>query len=433
MANQQGKTDAAWAEILEAHPDIVETIEAGEVYRIRAAEIKRFREPRLMTKHDTSESVPGPLKKHSINVLPLSRSEYALCDFKLFEPFPDTSILRPKLCSLPDFETLTIDNITSESNAINALIAGGILDDFLGTENTIETFNGRMGTGDFSFSVDCAHGAPVSIDVKGAQLEIDGGFENDESVIIMEAKNVIHNDFHVRQLYFPFRKYHAFVTKPIRLVFSQYTNLTYHLFEYEFVDPYNYNSLQLLRKDAYTFEDARITTTELYDVWQTTPVAFDDNQERTSIPFIQADKFDRVISLMEQLSRTEDGSMTTDQVTQFMGTVQRQAAYYPAAGEYLGLFERERGVTSLTPKAREILKLGLRDRQLAFARLMFRHEVFHKLFGRIFETGSIPEIAEAVTVMLELNVCNGGATVRRRAQTVCAWLRWIMSLVDEEE
>ena len=94
---------------------------------------------------------------------------------------------------------------------------------------------------------------------------------------------------------------------------------------------------------------------------------------------------------------------------------------------------RHRRMTSLTPTARDILKHGLRDRQLAFARLMFRHEVFHKLFGRIFETGSIPEIAEAVTVMLELNVCNGGATVRRRAQTVCAWLRWIMSLVDEEE
>ncbi len=430
----QGKTDTAWEKILDAHPDIVSTIEAGEVYRIRADEIKKFREPRLMTKHDTSESVPSPLKKHGINVLPLSRYEYALCDFKLFEPFPDTSDLRPKLCTLPDFETLTVDNITSESNAINALIAGGILDDFLGTENTVETFNGRMGTGDFTFNVDCMHGSPVSIEVNSAQLEIDGGFENDESVIIMEAKNVLHNDFHVRQLYFPYRKYYALVTKPIRLVFSQYTNLTYHLYEYEFADPSNYNSLVLLRSEAYTFEDARITTSELYSVWQTTPVVFNDNQQTTHIPFIQADRFDRVISLMEQLSRTEDGCMTTEEVTQFMGTVQRQAAYYPAAGEYLGLFTREnRGTTALTPIARNILKLGRRDRQLELAKLMFKHEVFHVLFGRAFKTGAIPEIAEAEKVMLDLNVCNAGSTVHRRAQTVISWLRWIMSMIDEEE
>ena len=429
----EGRADEAWRRILDAHPDIVETIEAGGVYRIQASEIKKFREPRLMTKHDTSESVPSPLKRRGINVLPLSRTEYALCDFKLFEPFPDTPAPRPKLCSLPDFETLTVDSITSESNAINALVAGGMLDDFLGAENTVETFNGRMGTGDFTFSVDRAHGAPVTIDVRGAQLEVDGGFENDESVIIMEAKNVLHNDFHVRQLYFPYRKYHAFVTKPIRLVFSQYTNLTYRLFEYEFTDPGNYNSLRLLREGAYTFEDAGITTSELHSVWRATPVVFDDNRETAAVPFPQADRFDRVISLMEQLSRTEDGCMTTEQVTRFMGTVQRQAAYYPAAGEYLGLFERGQGVTALTPKARGILRLGLRDRQLAFAGLMLEHEVFHELFGRVLKNGAVPEIAEAEGAMLGLNVCNVGATARRRAQTVVAWLRWVWALADEGE
>ena len=41
--------------------------------------------------------------------------------------------------------------------------------------------------------------------MKNAQCEIDGGFENDNDVIIMEAKNVINEDFHVRQLYYPFR------------------------------------------------------------------------------------------------------------------------------------------------------------------------------------------------------------------------------------
>lgn len=431
-AARKGKTDEAWAEILDAHPDIVTTIEAGQYYRISADEIRKYREPRLMTKHDTSSSVPLPLKKHGINVLPLSRTEYALCDFSLFQTFPDTSGLRAKFCSLPDFETLRVDKISSESNAINALVVGGILDDFLGTENTVETFNGRMTTERFTFNVDCAHGTPMSIKVDKAQIEIDGGFENDESVIIMEAKNLRHDDFHVRQLYYPYRKYHAFVTKPIRLVFSQYTNLTYYLYEYEFEDPENYNSLKLLRHEAFTFEDTRITASELYNIWEMTPVKYDDNQANTDIPFIQADRFDRVISLMEQLSRTESGCMTTDEVTQFMGTVQRQASYYPAAGEYLGLFARTRGEVALTSKARHILQLSRRDRELEFAKLMFSHEIFHRFFLQTFTSGVLPSANEIKHAMLELNVCNDGSTMQRRAQTVIAWLKWIMSIIDEE-
>ncbi|WP_371819265.1 hypothetical protein [Collinsella sp. zg1085] len=39
--------------------------------------------------------------------------------------------------------------MTTESSAINALMASGKLDDFLGSENTVETFNGRTVTGDF--------------------------------------------------------------------------------------------------------------------------------------------------------------------------------------------------------------------------------------------------------------------------------------------
>lgn len=432
MANET-KTNEAWNKILETHPDIITTVSKGGIYKIAASEIKKFREPRLMTKHDTEKAVPEPLRKHGINVLPISRSAYVLGNFDLFQTFPDVSDLRPALRSLPDFETLKTDSITSEANAINALIASGILDEFLECENTMETFNGRMGTGDFDFSVNCKNGKPAHIQVHGAQLEIDGGFENEEAVIIMEAKNVRHDDFHVRQLYYPYRKYQAFIKKPIRLVFSQYTDMTYYLYEYEFTDPYDYSSLSLLQKKAYTFEDTRITTSELWQIWLSTKVKSTDNRTETDVPFIQADRFDRVVSLMERLSGAENNTMTTDEVTQFMGTTQRQAAYYPAAGEYLGLFDRERGRISLSPKGKQVVKLGRRERQLALVRLMFEHEIFHKLFESFYRSGSLPDIDTVEETMLNLNVCNAGATVHRRAQSVLGWLRWIIATADDEE
>ncbi len=433
MANEN-KTNNAWEKILNAHPDIVTTVKNGGVYEIVASEIKKFREPRLMTKHDTSTIVPKPLQDNGINVLPISRSAYVLGDFKLFEPFPDVADLKPALRSLPDFETLRTDSITTESNAINALIASGILDEFLGSENTVETFNGRMGTGDFDFSVDRQSGKSASIHVHGAQLEIDGGFENQDAVIIMEAKNVLHDDFHVRQLYYPFRKYQLYIKKPIRLVFSQYTDMTYYLYEYEFTDPDNYSSLNLLRREAYTFEDTRITSSEIWQVWQKTPVKSSDNQAHTSVPFIQADRFDRVISLLERLSGADNNTMTTDEITQFMGTTQRQAAYYPAAGQYLGLFERKsRGETRLSTRGKRIVKCGRRERQLALIELMFEHEIFHVLFESFYKSGSLPDISDVETTMLRLNVCNAGATAHRRAQSVLSWLRWIIATADNED
>lgn len=436
---EKSKSDEAWEQLLVAHPEIVSTIEAGGVYELAASEIKHFREPRLMTKHDTSEGVPTPLKKHGINVLPISRSAYVLGDFVLHEDFPDVTDVKPVFRTLPEFQTLKVTHLTSEANAINALMASGILNDFLNAENTVETFNGRMGTGDFGFDVNRKSGGTARVEVRGAQLEIDGGFENDDAVIIMEAKNVLHNNFHVRQLYYPYRKYEALVTKPIRLVFSQYTNLTYYLHEYEFTERDNYSSLNLLRTGAYTFEDARITARDLWRVWQETRVTTTDNlsegqsRSKPRPPFIQADRFDRVISLMERLSNSESASMTTEEIAHFMGTVQRQADYYPAAGEYLGLFERASlGKTTLSARGQEIVKLGRRERQLAFASAMFEHEIFHRLFEGVYASGELPGHGTVMQLMGELNVCNSESTTHRRAYTVIAWLRWLMSIVNED-
>ncbi|WP_314689991.1 type II restriction enzyme [uncultured Rothia sp.] len=437
MADSMTKLDKAWEEILAKYP-IEEKTRQGGLYEIQAKDIKAFREPRLMTKFDTSKSVASPLKELGLNVLPVSRHSYVLGKFNLYEEFPDVTNLKPNSITLPELETLRLENLTSESNAINALLATHTLENFLNEEEQglLETFNGRMGTGDFSFDIDvscCA--AKQTINVSKAQIEIDGGFESQRSVCIMEAKNIRHDDFNVRQLYFPYRKYRAMVQKPIRLVFSQYTNLTYYLYEYKFAEPNSFSSIRLSNMRAYTFEDCQISKKDIVDVWRNTPVVTDDNQDEQlgkKIPFIQADRFDRVISLAERLSSAEDNTLTTEQVTEHMGLVTRQAAYYPAAGEYLGLFNRSPNATSLTDTARQILSMNYRERQLAYVSLILQHRVFHDLFGCIVNSGEFPDKAYVEREMVRLNVCNEGSTARRRATSVLAWLKWIFALIDDE-
>ena len=428
----EGKTDQAWRRILDDNPQILRAIQEDGFYVIEASAIKGYREPRLMTKFDTSVNVAKPLKNCGIDVLPNTRHSYVLGAFNLYEPFPDVTGIRPLPISLPDFETLRVDSLTSEANAINALIASRTLEEFLDEEWLVETFNGRMGTDDFTFDVAVSGDGFLTIDVHAAQLEIDGGFESERSVVIMEAKNVIHNDFNVRQLYFPYRKYLNMVTKPIRLVFSQYTNLTYYLHEYEFWDPNNFSSIQHIRTQAYTFEDVAISWSDLRETWERTAVETDDNQATAPIQFIQADRFEIVLALLERV-KAEGGDMLTSDVAEFIGYVPRQAAYYPSAGQYLGLFDRsERGHVRLTPLAEAILDFRYRDRQLAYVALMFRHEIFHRLFGIAFRSGTMPEKGDAIAVMAELNVCNEGETMRRRATTVISWLNWIMALPEDE-
>lgn len=429
----EGKSDHAWKRILREHPYILSNVERGSVQNIEASLIKEYREPRLMTKHDSSESVPAPLRKPGLDVLPISRKSYVIGDFALYQDFPEKPVGKTIFYALPKLETLTMENITSESNAINALKISGILEHFLNVEGLQETFNGRMGSGDFTFCVDRVnHSRPAEIDVSGAQIEIDGGFECDDCVVIMEAKNVLHPDFNIRQLYYPFRKYHSLVHKPIRLVFSQYLNMSYRLLEYEFEDPEYYNSIRLVQEQSYTFEDDRITSENIRDTWLLTQVLTDDDRCSTDVPFIQADKVDKVIALMERLKSASNYTMTTEEVSEFLGVVARQANYYPSAGRYLGVFERrEDGTISLSTRGLDILQHDRKQRLLDIIGAMFEHRIFHDMYQLVMQTGRIPEINAIADAMRALNICESDSTTERRARTVRAWLQWIDERANE--
>ena len=423
----------AWIKLFEKY-DILSKIKSEGAFYITANQIKEFKEPRLMAKWDSSENLPSVFKKHNINILPISRTGYVLSDFKLYEPIPELGehITEMQKVEIPEYETIDIGNISSEANAINVLMLSKILDDFLDEDDNVATFNGRMGTGIFSFRVDRHRGTTFEVDVKNAQCEIDGGMENNNSVVILEAKNVVHPDFHVRQLYYPYRLWASKIEKPIRLVFSIYSNQIYRLFEYEFEDKDNYSSIRLVKSKNYSLQDTDIALNELYDVYSDVKVVYDDNQNNTNIPFIQANSFERIISLMEILFE-EDKS--TEEIAEIMQFDLRQSDYYYNAGKYLGLFEKkdvadeEKIVkkVSLSKLGKDTVKLRYKERQLKLVRLILEHEIFNKLFTKVYNSGELPTKEEIQEIMRENNVCNDGQIVRR-SSSVYSWLKWIFNL-----
>ena len=297
-----------------------------------------------------------------------------------------------------------------------------------------------MSTGKFDFNVNTVRGSKQHILVNNAQCEIDGGFENSDSVVIMEAKNVVHPDFHVRQLYYPYRLWKTKVNKPIRLVFSIYSNKIYRLFEYNFTDINDYSSIKLIKSKNYSLQDTEITLEELIDVRKVTPIKYDDNQKNKNLPpFIQADSFDRIISLLENMN---DNPMNDEEIADLMHfgsnlsngkPVFRQSQYYYNAGKYLGLFKKirteENEVRSvLTSLGRKIYRMQYKERQLKLVSLILEHQIFAELFDMVIENfGELPENRIIQERMKELNVCNDGQ-IARRAQSVKGWLKWIFNL-----
>ena len=279
---------------------------------------------------------------YEVRALDREDSFKKMSDIEKYEEIPELteSVNKMDYVEFPEYETIDINNISSEANAINVLILSGILDDFLDDDGTVETFNGRMGTGTFDFVVDTARGKKQQISVKNAQCEIDGGFENDNNVIIMEAKNVLNKDFHIRQLYYPYRLWKKKIDKPIRLVFSVYSNMIFRLFEYRFRDENDYSSIELVQTKNYSLQDTTIEIGDLIEVRKNTKVCFKDDQDHDlKVPFIQANSFERVISLLENL---KDNPMTTEQIADFMEFDERQSDYYYNAGAYIGVFKKKK-------------------------------------------------------------------------------------------
>ena len=87
-----------------------------------------------------------------------------------------------------------------------------------------------------------------------SQIEIDGGYEGDSSLNLIEAKNYISDDFLIRQLYYPYRLWSNKIGKRVRPIFLTYSNGIFHLREYEFVTPELYNSIRLIQHKNMQFK-----------------------------------------------------------------------------------------------------------------------------------------------------------------------------------
>ncbi|MDO5031071.1 hypothetical protein [Corynebacterium sp.] len=406
-----GLNDDAWARVF-ATPEVAQAV-VGEGYVIiTAARLKELagREPRLLAKHDFSAARPAYFREHGLSILPVRRDAYLVGRFSLYEDFPTQPAPLKRLRVPAGIESLDFENLTSEAVMLNAAVLAGVLEDFVGGSQLLPTVTGRMSTTQIPLRL---RDLGLEYTVDRAQMEIDGGYESAEHVVLVEAKNRLSPDFNIRQLYFPFRRFSQALSKPVLPVYVVYSNGVFHLYRYSFPDPEDFRSIRLEDSARYVLGATELTLSVVEDIAeQTHPNA------EPAAPFPQADSFARVVSLLEMLP------LRKADIPELFGFTPRQADYYVNAGRYLGLMWVRDGVV-------EGIELpGSRDRRnLTLLGALARRRVFNGMIRLVCTHQRPLAKEEAIALMEDAGLKLSGTTLPRRASTVVAWSHWVWDLV----
>ena len=424
--------DNAWEQLFKKY-DILHRIENDGFFNISANQIREFREPRLMAKFDHTINLPNLFSENKLAILPITRGDYVISHFDAYHRFevdnsPNKTI---KKVSLPShIQSLDSGNIPSEAIALNCAVASGIVTEFMDDSDIVATVSGRMGSGTFSIGItDTKTGNIRQVSVNNSQIEIDAAYEGVASLALFEAKRDLSEDFLIRQLYYPFRVWTSRITKPVKTIFLVYSNGIYRLYEYAFDDPNNYSSLRLVKQKSYSIEDTAISAADIQNILEGTTI-----RNEPQVPFPQADKFERVINLCELVSTQE---LSRTDVTEQYDFDARQTNYYTDAARYLGLLDRRKEtgtpLYSISDSGRHILKLGFKQRQLAYCKTILSHKAFNITLKQYFRNGVMPSTDEIVEIMKQSNLYHieSDSTYIRRSSIIKGWVNWIISLINE--
>lgn len=422
-----GLNDGAWEKLFDKY-QILDAVNRDGRFQISAAQIKEFREPRLMTKFDHRINLPEIFAANGLAILPVTRGDYVISSFDAYRDFENPAGETRRIRIPAYMQSLAPQNLVSEAIALNCANACGILTDFLADDPLVPTVSGRMSSGAFNFQIQTRAGRQT-VAVNNSQIEIDAAYEGRDCLALFEAKRDLADDFLVRQLYYPFRVWNSRMTKAVRPVFLVFSNGVFHLYEYRFEDPACYNSLRLVRQRNYTVA-TEIAAADVEDLLAT--VATEPEPE---ISFPQANSMERVINLAELLAERD---MTRQDITAEYAFNERQTNYYADAGRYLGLMEKfrdgENGVGfRLSPLGRSVMNLGYRERQLAFLTQILRHRAFREVLLMRLRSGEMPEVDAVVREMRRSGLYHVASenTYVRRSSTIVSWVRWVMSLLED--
>lgn len=422
MENWISKNNRAWNDLFEKF-NIIHVIEANGFFEITADQIKESgREPRLMTKFDSSENLPSIFAENNLAILPIKRGSYIIGKFQNYQSVEINNDLDVETKYLPDYiSTIDYSNITSEAISLNSAYISGMIEDIVG-EKVVPTIQGRMGTGEFSYQISLKDNNKFAIHVQNSQMEIDGSYEGISKFVIFEAKNHYMKDFIIRQLYYPYKVWKKMTNKeiiPIMLI--KHDNI-FNFFIYSFLDENNYNSIQLKSMKRYILDEIyhSIEMGDIQNIMDQVPFV----EESSNVPFPQANSFYRVLDLINELHNQELSASDIADIYEFDI---RQANYYLSAAQYLGFVIKDKNY-KLSELGKQIMKMNHKSKNLAIISHILSHKPFYCALEQYLTHFEFDYSEIAKVIYDSREEIHSIETAKRRTSTVIAWVRWIMDL-----
>ena len=204
------------------------------------------KEPRILCTQTSREKRPYVFKKRNLFILPIKNKEYVIVRGEGYVDIPEIKSDPIEYSSKLDFSLDTSNVGNSEMQHLDYAYAVGMLGDFIDDSSLIMTIRGRKYTPEFSFEA-----GGFSFTAKGVQTEVDSGYEGRNRVVLVEAKNSNTMNTIIRQLYYPYRQWGIYTSKPVFSLFFEHRRNEYHFWLFSFSDPNNYNSIKLKKSVRY--------------------------------------------------------------------------------------------------------------------------------------------------------------------------------------
>lgn len=402
------------------------TLDGTHIYEISSNRVKEItgEEPRLVAKMDTREDLPRLLSSQGYFVLPVSNRKYALVPgdgYHDLEKTDDDPVSFSPIREVP----VTVALKAGESAAIQTALYSGLLEKVVGIKQLRPTLhNDRIRINNTVIR----YRNKWTLNITGAQAEVDAGFEDHKEFFIFECKNWYHSqlkNFNIRQLFFPFlHARNSLVSErsdwKIRCFFLNVEPDTtvYRFWEYEFPIPNDYANLRFVRQSAFELSQShRARPNKVIERLVGEPISQTDY-----LP--QADDPQKLLGIVQGISKGYD---TPEKISQWFKFDIRQSNYYGEAAEELGIIDRDRGRFVLTDAGLKIVRLSTDTAIESLIERIFTLPVFNRIVRYAIEnkTDNVPtKIIKPI-----MKECSGGryneTTIQRRTQTVTSWLNWV--------
>ena len=226
-----------------------------EPYIIDANQIKQAtrqftktteREVRILCKQDSREDRPEIFIENNLFLLPVRNGKYAIIKGEGYVDIPEIQSVIKIYKSKLDFKLDTSSVGNSEMQHLDFAYATSLIRTFLEDKSLVLTIRGRKYSPKFSFNV-----GNQEITVESVQTEVDAGYEGRNQVVLIEAKNSATKNTIIRQLFYPYRQWQQYTEKQIKTLFFEKRENYYSLWQFEFQNPNDYNSIILSKSQRY--------------------------------------------------------------------------------------------------------------------------------------------------------------------------------------